>query len=638
MMSANDQLTSKLLALEAGQAAHDSLDPETAVGFNYVGLFTKVEFERLCAALKNNNKLRSFRLFLKLHSMTELHSNEMLDTFVTQLLISLSTCSNLIELVLVTDINAENGILLADVLRNNPKLIIFDLSTCAIQSEALLAISKPFSEATFIAQSKLEFLKLEHNAFDHQGLQVLLNRLMNIKSLTHLNLYNNNIGDEMTVEIYKLIIANPNLLNIELGETRISDQGVKNICDALTISQQTNPKPINLSLFGNSIGNEGFSVLTQLLKTQKVESLNVSTDKVDINESKVLELMCAANNNPYLLQILCFHLLKWGDEFTAKVANEFKMNSTLLSLNLGDVAVDAFLEMMGHNFILQAYTFAGLDSMAPRFRQLELHSALNVFLAEILDRESFPNISLFNQVNCLLNIKKLVHNKIIPFALLDLLTFVVDNSNLKNLFYQLKIEDKQKYLQSFVSVLSALETSSYQARCEEFLNSLQVDYIKDGSEKYYFNKLISICRQDALSHKAGNKNDLIPSTIILELPSLKELCLNVISLQIISSKIDVQTPLAQISFIAHLVPELLEELERVNRWRPNNEDHFMNKIRQQYISGMFYIQNKGVVLRPVVTEDINNNNNAEAQQRNKQNKIDIANDDTAIVPRYFQMK
>lgn len=642
MLHINSELEKKLSNLEAGLTTEFDCSSYE---------LTKAVIERLCIAIKDNNsKLISFKFFMSRFYVRDLLPDEMLHPYIAKILTSLSTCTNLMSLDLCMEINNDNAHLLSNILRKNPKLINICFESCTLDNQALITIFEPFEDEVFLAQCQIESINLSFNWFDKIGLQYLIKRLMNMKNLIHLNLSRNNIGDEITSEISKLIIASPNLINIDLCAARMSDPGIKNICNALSITPCI--QPIYLSITRNSIGDDGFLALTQLLKNQKVKELCISTS--DINDHSLFEVMCAANHNPYLLAIKCTRLTNYDTGILEKIANEFKSNSTLISLNLGQIDSSIFLDMMQHNVALQKvfnFKAVAFDDVSQACenenrKKIELHAAFNNFTAELLNQNVFPTISLYNQLRIIFDIKSLIGKKL-PLSLLGLLNFYISESYALDFILSVNADTRLQYLNAISSVLNLFGTPSYQTCCNEFLTVFNPIY--DAAPlrlKNYLCRLIRICREDPQNSIIFDANDMIQHNaqpVILEVPSLKDLCLDVIATQFIFA--DIERSHAQLALISSmLVADLVEELERVKRLLPSvqsNDQKIINNIHRMYIHGFFCTGNKGVQLIPVKASDLDdersNNNNNEKAQQNKKSKINTANDE-AILSRYFQLK
>jgi len=159
------------------------------------------------------------------------------------------------------------------------------------------------------------------------GLQKILSPLLALPKLTNLNLSGNKpLRQEGGSHLAILLSRAPALLELDVGNAMLGDDGIKLICDAIS-ERRTNPRLTSISLYSNNIGRLGVQVLANMLRCNRT--------------LKTLDLY----DNPGI-----------GDEGSKELARELtpRHNSSLTSLNLGstllgDIGTVAIAASLQHN-------------------------------------------------------------------------------------------------------------------------------------------------------------------------------------------------------------------------------------------------------------------------------------------------
>ena len=152
--------------------------------------------------------------------------------------------------------------------------------------------------------------------------------------LTHLELWNNNIGDEGMKHLSAALTKSP-LIHLNLSVNNIGDEGIKEFVLAF---KTPDTKLISINFSGNKISNPGIIALSTLIENpnSKIISLNLGTNNFDdeglsfIN-SAIKKPICKfvsldLNNNNGLTFM--------GEE---SILNALKANNTIIFFNINSV-------------------------------------------------------------------------------------------------------------------------------------------------------------------------------------------------------------------------------------------------------------------------------------------------------------
>ena len=162
---------------------------------------------------------------------------------------SLANLTNLEMLVLQkNNINDENCLVLADIIRNNQNIKEVDLRDNKIGYKGVKAISNALKY-----NNSVKILVLNNNQISVDGAIILADALGLKKSLKILGLLNNKIGDEGAKAIANIMKFSSSLEDLELGRNGITDEGGKILAAALKLNKSLT----KLGLDMNNLSVEG---------------------------------------------------------------------------------------------------------------------------------------------------------------------------------------------------------------------------------------------------------------------------------------------------------------------------------------------------------------------------------------------
>jgi len=186
------------------------------------------------------------------------------------------------------------------------------------------------NESGSVVQSILE--EIGFNAVDFSFFRLapadctaVVHFLNSVQQISLINLSYNNIGSLGCVEIVKLFDnSNCQLRGLNLGGNKITDEGVKQLSNAVINSQLS-----SLDLASNKITDEGVKQLSNAVINSRLSSLNLASN--EITDEGVKQLSNAVINS----QLSSLNLAdnKITDESVKQLSNAV-INSQLSSLNL----------------------------------------------------------------------------------------------------------------------------------------------------------------------------------------------------------------------------------------------------------------------------------------------------------------
>lgn len=618
-------LAELLTQLDAGTLEHLRLAYPT---------ISTAHLKKLSSAISkgNNNNLTSISINMCRTAIKMIDSGDTHESLTAMLLSSLASCCTIQSLDLFgTTIYDENAHLVANIIRNNPNLIELKLAACMLSKQALQTIFAVFKEKQVIERCQIHGISLANNRFGAIGLQDTIEILKNIKTLKSLDLSNIIINDVVVVKLAELIV-DVNLMSIKLNKCLIGLAGIKLICEALKTRQANNFEtalPIDLDLFGNYFGMSELLELAELINNNvKVNGLWLDTTVY----SNLLPLINAANNNSHLRILACViksATLDWDAKNLLEAMEALKHNHTVTDLNLGGeipLSSELLIDLFKDNCTLTNFAY--------QLRFKEQIYKINILISELLNQHVFANIAIRNEILFALQIKSLLCSSNMPNALIKLLES--DFASIP------RAKNKKEILENISHLLVSCQTPFYINYLQNYVeltrNLLNVDLM------VVHNELVKNCQDDArltatasgTSINATNQTlSLLLPTLIIECPSLKNLCLNVIALQIISDKLQPHSTLSGKQ--AALPLELVSELNLVKRMLPpvissqnNNHDHNNNKKRQlinKYCTpavGLFSV-NHGVQLLRDSNEENDKDNAATNNQTPMIRRFYLAN-------------
>lgn len=186
------------------------------------------------------------------------------------------------------------------------------LLTCTSRSEPSERILRTLARACSLMQDIEWFNKvpigplikgqvktIEGGTGESLGMKVVLTRLRNALSITHIRLHNTKFDDECCRLLGMALCLNDSIVDIDLSNNRVTDVGISYIADAI----RGHPNLKSLNLAKNMFGKHGARTLAAaLLDIQGLEKL-VVTDN-DLGAAGWAAFQVAIRENPYLGSIL----------------------------------------------------------------------------------------------------------------------------------------------------------------------------------------------------------------------------------------------------------------------------------------------------------------------------------------------
>lgn len=568
-----------------------SLDELTTAGMD----ITKSQFERICTALKHgkNNNLISVHIHINNYfQITDLEDDESRESYTRMILFSLASCRNIQNLDLSeTAINGENSKLVANIIRNNPNLIKLTLANCQIYNRGMEVIFSVFGEEQIIKSSQIQVINLEGNKFEAKGLNYAIGKIKHIKTLKELNLANNNIEDSVVDDdnvISKLannVIANINLVKINLSENQISHVGVKMLCDALGSYQSKNPdsQAIDLNLSANPTSHGSLEVLAKFIANNgKLHGLWIEPSDVRfiVDNDILLEFFSATNQNSYLRVLSYLNVFTtWDKKKLIKILESLKHNHTLTTLDLGFLP-SSIRDSIPNSLFRSNHT---LINFSPK-TELNMNLQMNQLLNELLKNHVFANITARNEIFYIMKIKSLI--SITP-NLTNAMKLLLDYT-LMGIPYA---HNRIKFLNVLCNLLTHYQTQPsplYDKYLRKYHKYSDQIFARDDleSRERLGQLVVSMKKTDDLNNNHKFRHKLVSTPVIaVKCPSLKEHCMNFVALQIIHDQFHPHETLkaklavlpydlvSELSFVIRLLPSIpIDENDDTN----NNNSHGKN--------------------------------------------------------------
>lgn len=575
----------------------------------------------------------------------------------TQILKAFTLCQNLTCLDLsCTQINTEQAHLLAQIIRNNTQLSELILVDCSMSNPELMIIADLFAEEQFIINNQIESIDLSENDFDLESLKQLTTSLQNIKSIETLLLSNSNI-DDLMMEPIAHIITNSKLKEISLSVNRITHVGVKQLCDALTLVRENNPAqtmPISLNLSLNPIGKRGILALAEFIENNgQLKALSLHIEEEDeIDDESILKFIAATNNNFNLQELVCLKSNGWSNAVMTAVSNLLKSNCSLTTINFDLWEENLIIDMLTYNFTLlnvnnwQEYNPQNdhQNNLAEfRLSKVDLSLAMNALLSQILHANVFANIDIANQVYQMMEMKQLILKDHIPKSLLAVFNSILIQDGLgQSIIMHTHPLVRKGILKAMYDVLRDAQTSEYQDTLSTFFKLYQLmvntekrnlatlNYLEDSilSLDIKASKLIKNGESEACELaerlQPGAQRPVVIPLIALQIPSLKDLCYHIVSLQIIGE----QSHVILGNYKTMLPTDISGELDHIPRLLP----HMSSPI---YRGATFFYWDKinlGVQLLPCKPDEQVQNEDVDAAHANKKRS-----NSEPLFPRNFRL-
>eukprot|EP00388_Colpodella_angusta_P025908 GDKK01003979.1.p1 GENE.GDKK01003979.1~~GDKK01003979.1.p1 ORF type:complete len:181 (+),score=44.50 GDKK01003979.1:1-543(+) len=156
-----------------------------------------------------------------------------------------------------------------------------------------------FNKVPIGALVRGEVKTIEGGTGESLGMRVVLTRLRNAHSITHIRLHNTKFDDECCRLLALALCLNDSIIDVDLSNNRITDQGIFYISDAI----RGHPNLKSLNLAKNMFGKEGARALAgALLDLQGLERLVVTEN--DLGAQGWAAFQVAIRENPLLGNIL----------------------------------------------------------------------------------------------------------------------------------------------------------------------------------------------------------------------------------------------------------------------------------------------------------------------------------------------
>lgn len=159
--------------------------------------------------------------------------------------------------------------LIVESFLDNRSLETIDFASNEIGDESSDSIAK------LISQKKISSIDFENNKFTSLGAKKILESLVEHPKWTILQFNGNQLGDDGCKHVENLIKKNDSITEIQLARNRISDDGVKHLCSAL----RDNTSVTHIDLSGNLLTQASITYINDLLKENKtIKLLNLSSN------------------------------------------------------------------------------------------------------------------------------------------------------------------------------------------------------------------------------------------------------------------------------------------------------------------------------------------------------------------------
>ena len=215
------------------------------------------EMNPLFSVLENNSQIT--RLIL---------DNNKLVTIMPQMIHSISTMSNLIELSLIRNkINDDFGEQLINSLStHNTNLQMLYLSINSIGIKTCQEISK----FLLLDECQLTILELQSNQIDDECLQELITGMKVNQTLSYLEIGYNKINTISGILLGEYLKNNTTLSTLNIKQNYLFNEGCGKILEGLAENNNSNLRSLNL--IGNSIDDKVYSSIKNLIDKRKTLS------------------------------------------------------------------------------------------------------------------------------------------------------------------------------------------------------------------------------------------------------------------------------------------------------------------------------------------------------------------------------
>ncbi|KAM4848145.1 NACHT, LRR and PYD domains-containing protein 14 [Urocitellus parryii] len=269
----------------------------------------------LCEALRHP-KCCLERLSLESCGLTEVGCEDL----------SLALLSNktLTHLCLADNVLGDDGVKLVSDALKDPQ--------CTLQSLVLrcchfTSLSSEYLSTSLVHNKSLKHLDLGSNYLQDDGVKLLCDVFRQPScNLQDLELMGCVLTNACCLDLASVILNNPNLHSLDLGNNELKDDGMKILCDALrhpnsniqklgleycsltslccqdlSSTLLSNQRLINMNLTQNALGSEGIGKLCEALKSQecKLQILGLCKEAFDEEAQKLLEEVEVSN--PHLV-------------------------------------------------------------------------------------------------------------------------------------------------------------------------------------------------------------------------------------------------------------------------------------------------------------------------------------------------
>ena len=216
-----------------------------------------------------------------------------------------------------------------ELIRISPKLVSIDISDNGFIIEWIESLVQVLGQCP-----NLSDLNLSNNDIDDEGSKIIT-KLLKSHKIVSFNISKNDIGDEGVISIANALSQNPNLTFFDLSANKFGNEGIIKITNALSLC----PNLTNLNLSNNNICDMGASCITNVLfANSSLHHINLSNNKIgDVGASNIAIALCIQCPN---LKNLNLEYNMIGNEGATKIVNAqsfcSKLNFLYLSRNMID--------------------------------------------------------------------------------------------------------------------------------------------------------------------------------------------------------------------------------------------------------------------------------------------------------------
>jgi len=212
---------------------------------------------------------------------------------------------------------------IAEALKVNKSLTALDLWDNNFSDAGAAALA----EALKVNKS-LAVLHLYNNSIGDAGAGALMEALKASKSLTKLYICQNSIGAAGAAGLAEALKVNKSLTKLYISWNSIGDAGAAALAEALKVNKSLP----TLDISSNSIGDAGAAVIAEALKVNKsLTTLDITYNSIGAAGAAVLAGALKVNKS---LTTLNIHSNSIGDAGAAVLAEALKVNKSLTTLNV----------------------------------------------------------------------------------------------------------------------------------------------------------------------------------------------------------------------------------------------------------------------------------------------------------------